>query len=201
MGRLRGRGHLGLAPPAVLCLLMLHHALAQVGVVGQLVEQRGHHRVTVHLLLFWGRDMESGTRRPPPTPMHSPTDQIKHLGASRSPKVGKGLWTQLRGQGFEVRAPGLPSGLRPAPPRGSLRPRPGPSVHCEAGVGLFSCADDGSSRHLPLRGGVRLTSKSAMFFPSQTLSVSTSPWLMNGLLSLGCPSPVGRGSVRQGGVQ
>lgn len=67
-------------------------------------------------------------------------------------------------------------------------------------MGLF-CADDGSSRHLPLRGEVRLTSKSAMFFPSQTLSVSASPWLMNGLLSLGCPSPAGRGALRRGGAR
>lgn len=42
------------------------------------------------------------------------------------------------------------------------------------------------------RAGACVTSKSAMFFPSQKLSCSISEWLMNGLFSRGFPSPAGQ---------
>lgn len=50
--------HDGDPPHAILSLLVLSDALRQVGVVGQFVEQRGHHGRAVHLFLQVDKGMK-----------------------------------------------------------------------------------------------------------------------------------------------
>lgn len=56
-------------PLVVVCFLVLFDPLGEVGVVSQLVEQRGHHGVAVHLFL-WKKTQKK----------HNTKSIIPHLG-------------------------------------------------------------------------------------------------------------------------
>lgn len=99
---------------------------------------------------------------------------------------------------------GSPDGLDPAPPRGSPRPCREPRFTVRGGVlglgPLLLSTRERARRAACCSGGERAgTSKRAMLLPSNTLPPSASVPPMNGLSSLGPPSPVGEGTVTKGG--
>lgn len=172
--------------------------LTQVSVIGQLVEQRGHHGVTVHLHSCFGAKLWS--QLPSPPRRYRPTGQINHPSAPApfalrpTSKVGRGSGHNP-GSGVRVRAPGLPNGPGPAS-EGLLRASAGPSVHREPeGVGPLVWRT--ASPPPPAQRGSEVHLEQRHVLPFVDALCVRLPWLIGRLLLPGVSVSAGQGAVRR----